>query len=130
MNHAVLQKVPLLQTMLYINQFSSHVTGKAYKTYHQVNCKSSNIIYLMDCSKCRKQYVGKAQTAFNLKLNNHRKGVRRTDAIRADRHFNSPDHDFDRNTKRTCEANPAGKNSSFIFTVCVKSVPLYHFKLA
>ena len=30
----------------------------------------------------------------------------------------------------TCEANAAGENSSFIFTVCVKSVPLYHFKLA
>ena len=26
--------------------------------------------------------------------------------------------------KRTCEATPAGKNSSFIFTVGVKSVPL------
>ena len=32
--------------------------------------------------------------------------------------------------KRICEANPAGENSSFIFTVCVKSVPLYHFKRA
>ena len=31
--------------------------------------------------------------------------------------------------KRTCEANPAGENSSFIFTICVKSVPPYHFKL-
>ena len=31
---------------------------------------------------------------------------------------------------RTCEPNPAGENSSFIFTVGVKSVPLYHFKLA
>ena len=29
-----------------------------------------------------------------------------------------------------CEANPAGENSIFISTVCVKSVPLYHFKLA
>ena len=28
----------------------------------------------------------------------------------------------------TCEANPAGKNNSFIFTVCMKSVPLYRFK--
>ena len=26
--------------------------------------------------------------------------------------------------------NAAGENSSFIFKVCVKSVPLYHFKLA
>ena len=33
-------------------------------------------------------------------------------------------------TKRTCEANPAGENSSFIFTVCVKSGPVNHFKLA
>ena len=32
--------------------------------------------------------------------------------------------------KRTCEANATVENSSFIFTVCVKSVPLYHFKLA
>ena len=28
------------------------------------------------------------------------------------------------------KANQAGENSSFIFTVCVKSVPCYHFKLA
>ena len=32
--------------------------------------------------------------------------------------------------ERTCEANAAVENSSFIFTVCVKSVPRYHFKLA
>ena len=32
--------------------------------------------------------------------------------------------------ERTCLANQAGENSSFIFTVCVKSVPRYHFKLA
>ena len=32
--------------------------------------------------------------------------------------------------KRTCEANPAGESSSFILAVFVKSVSLYHFKLA
>ena len=35
-----------------------------------------------------------------------------------------------RHAERTCLANQAGENSSFIFTVCVKSVPRYHFKLA
>ena len=30
---------------------------------------------------------------------------------------------------RTCEAYPADENSSFIFKVGVKPVPLYHFKL-
>ena len=28
------------------------------------------------------------------------------------------------------KANAAGENSSIIFTVCIKFVPLYHFKLA
>ena len=31
--------------------------------------------------------------------------------------------------QRTCEANPEGENRSFIFTVGVRSVPSYHFKL-
>ena len=31
--------------------------------------------------------------------------------------------------EKTCEANPAGENSSFIFTVCVTSVPPCYFKL-
>ena len=32
--------------------------------------------------------------------------------------------------QRTCAANAAGENSTFIFTVCDKSVPLYHFMFA
>ena len=32
--------------------------------------------------------------------------------------------------QRTCEANQEGENSSFIFTVYIKSVLRYHFKLA
>ena len=30
--------------------------------------------------------------------------------------------------QRTCDPNPAGENSSFTFTVCFKSAPLYYFK--
>ena len=32
--------------------------------------------------------------------------------------------------QKTCEANAASENSSLIFAACVKSVPLYHLKLA
>ena len=32
--------------------------------------------------------------------------------------------------ERTCKANAEGENSSFIFIVCVKSVPRYYFKIA
>ena len=37
---------------------------------------------------------------------------------------------FSKWPKSTCEANSGGGNSSFIFIVCVESVPFYHFKLA
>ena len=33
------------------------------------------IMYLMECILCNKQYVGKAETSFNIRLNNHRKDV-------------------------------------------------------
>ena len=33
-------------------------------------------------------------------------------------------------SKKTCQANQASENGLFIFTVCVRSVPSYHFKLA
>ena len=39
-------------------------------------------------------------------------------------------YEYENCKQRTHEADPAVENSSFIFTVCVKSVPLYHFKLA
>ena len=44
--------------------------------FHNVNCASSYVIYFMECILCNKQYVGKAETTFNTRLNNHRKGQR------------------------------------------------------
>ena len=35
-----------------------------------------------------------------------------------------------RANKKACEANPVGENSSFVFKICVESVPLHHFKFA
>ena len=44
-------------------------------------------MYLLECKKCHIQYVGKAETDFNLRLNNHRKDVYKADAIIASCHF-------------------------------------------
>ena len=45
----------------------------AYKThtskiFHQINCKSDFVIYLLKCNKCHIQYVSKAETDFTLKM--------------------------------------------------------------
>ena len=53
----------------------------------------------MECTLCSKQNVGKAATAFNIRLNNHRKDTKNQNAILAFRHFQQQDHNFNNHTK-------------------------------
>ena len=41
----------------------------------------------MRCSKCKLQYVGKANTEFNLQINKYRKDILKSNAILAVRHL-------------------------------------------
>ena len=50
---------------------------------------------------CSIQYVGKSETPFNIRLNNHRKDVKRSDSIPACQHFNNNRHEFNRDAKFT-----------------------------
>ena len=85
------------------SSFTSSQTGKDFKIYHNTTCRSKNIIYLMECRKCKTQYVGKSETAFNIRLNNHRSnGYKPTnDSIPACKHFHGNGHDFTRDAKFT-----------------------------
>ena len=49
----------------------------------------------------RAQYVGKAETAFNIRLSNHRKDVSNPKSIPADLHFRKPGHSFNPHAKFT-----------------------------
>ena len=53
----------------------------------------------MECTLCKKQYVGKLETSFNIRLNNHRKDVEKPDAILACRNFQEKNHVFKKHTK-------------------------------
>ena len=57
------------------------------------------VIYLLECTKCKIKYVGKAETEFNIRLNNHRKDVWKPDAIPASRHFSGKNHNFNTHAK-------------------------------
>ena len=46
----------------------------------------------MECALCKIQYVGKAETAFNIRLNNHRKDVNNPKYSPAVLHFRKPGH--------------------------------------
>ena len=87
------------QQLISTTTFKSNQTNKTFKIYHRVNCKSSFVIYQLECYICNIQYVGKSETPFNIRLNNHRKDVKNPNAIPACKHFNRHDHDFNNHGK-------------------------------
>ena len=46
-----------------------------------------------------KQYAGKFKTSFNFRLNNHRKDIKKPNAIEACKHFNNHGHKFNKHGK-------------------------------
>ena len=75
-----------------ITTFRSNQTNRIFQIYNNLNCTSKYVIYLLECTKCKIQYVGKAETEFNIRLNNHRKDLWKPDAVLASRHFSGKDH--------------------------------------
>ena len=79
--------------------------GKVYKAYsknRKGKCETCNTgIYLMECALCKDQYVAKAETTFNTRLNNHRKNVNNPKYIPADQHFRKPGYSFNLHAKFT-----------------------------
>ena len=82
--------------MLLATALKTNVTLKTYQIFHQLNCKSSYIIYFL---KCQLYYIGKSETEFNIRLNNHRKDITKKDSIPALYHFGIEGHNFDIHAK-------------------------------
>ena len=55
----------------------------------------------MECILCNKQYVGKAETSLNIRLNNHQKDGKKVDAIMACKHFQQERDNFNQHAKFT-----------------------------
>ena len=50
----------------------SSVTGKEYPVKATANCKTSNVVYVIECKRCKKQYVGETENALHIGMNGHR----------------------------------------------------------
>ena len=72
-----------------MEHFKSNQTNRPFRIIQNTICKSNFIIYLLECKLCKIQCVGKAETAFNIRLNNHRKDVNSPKAIPVDKHLTS-----------------------------------------
>jgi hypothetical protein len=58
--------------MQHSSSYTSKVTGKQYKIICTVNCKSANIIYILECSVCGPQYIGESKQSFHKRMNGNR----------------------------------------------------------
>ena len=86
------------------NTFTSSVTMKTYNIYHKTNCKSKNVIYLLECTLCSIQYIGKSEWPFNLRLNNYKhriKPIASDKLLPVEQHFRQNNHDFSIHAKFT-----------------------------
>ena len=72
------------------------------KNRRSVTCKSSCVIYRMECCLCEKlQRVGKSEYSVNLRINTHRNDVWRIDSPQCDKHFQMQGHNFNTYAKFT-----------------------------
>ena len=51
--------------------FTQTTTGAIINIRVKVNCKTRNVVYLMTCKQCQKQYVGETKLQLNQRINLH-----------------------------------------------------------
>ena len=78
------------------NTFVSSVTGSRFLIPDgDFTCKTDMVIYLITCSTCSMQYVGKTKNALHKRMNSHRSSVKNNDKARYFYdHYNKAGHSF------------------------------------
>ena len=67
---------------------------RSYNVCTSANCKSRGVVYLIECKKCHKQYVGSTKNALHIRLNSHRSDIKnkKTQKSALAKHFNLRGH--------------------------------------
>ena len=75
------------------SSFSCTVTNRRYSVINPsknpLNCSSTNIVYLISCSRCGVQYVGETSLKLHERMNAHRYCIRKKKEILLYEHFNN-----------------------------------------
>ena len=79
--------------LLRTDNIKNRHTGTTHKVRTAATCKSTNVVYVIQCNRCGQQYVGETEKALHERINSHRSDVRlkKTEKPVA-AHFNSPNH--------------------------------------
>ena len=73
------------------------ITNKqeTWKITKQINCKTTNVIYMLECKKCNARYIGETEREFRERIKEHI-GYARTKNLNkvTGNHFNLPGHEI------------------------------------
>jgi GIY-YIG catalytic domain len=72
--------------------FSSNTTHQTYAIKQNLSCTTRNVIYLISCTKCGKQYVGQTTLTLRDRFTRHRFDINHKENKSVANHFNSSDH--------------------------------------
>ena len=67
---------------------NSKLTSKKFTTMTNINCQSSNIIYLITCTTCGIQYVGQTKNRLLTRFQGHHFDIKNQNDTTVARHFN------------------------------------------
>jgi GIY-YIG catalytic domain len=76
------------------SNFTSSYNNKNFRLYANLNCKSSHVVYLIICLKCKIQYVGETSKPLHVRMNNHRSCISQNRDTPIGIHFNSIGHNL------------------------------------
>ena len=76
------------------NSFSSNFTKRSFTThsFDNLSCKSTNLVYGIECGLCGLIYVGETKGQLRSRMNGHRFQINHGGNQLLYRHFNLPDH--------------------------------------
>lgn len=77
------------------NSFTSHTNNQTFLIKHNLSCDSNNIIYLITCDACGKQYVGQTTLTLRDRFTRHRFDIIHKENKSISNHFNSEGHSLD-----------------------------------
>lgn len=72
---------------------TSPITGITHQIKVAATCKTTNVVYVIQCQRCSQQYVGETEQALHERINSHRSDVRLKKLEKpVAAHFNSLNH--------------------------------------
>ena len=76
-------------------KFRSTTTGANFYARVNATCKTANLVYLIECNRCKKQYVGETKKALHRRMNGHCSDVYcKLPGKQVAVHFNTQEHSF------------------------------------